>query len=274
MIEAEKSNAEEKHKKKDDDHDHHHDNKSSHNPNRSQAQKWSDDNNNAGWRDTDGNETSWKDTTGKGAGESANDSSNNMGWGDDKGNETTTGGPDWDDQNTGNKWPAEDDNDKPAWDSNNENSDWNKNNNDQNPNTTGDWENNDSFNKPKSNRSGSRKSSVAGNSDDDYRRRYVQPYWRQQVQLEGSKRPHHRQPRSLSRESLALRNRPYKVTEDFARSRDLEHQVQAGHGVEQKKKAKKPNYWDPLDRPYAVFTFKYRSKGKAGPLQKPGLQRD
>jgi hypothetical protein len=53
----------------------------------------------------------------------------------------------------------------------------------------------------------------------------------------------------------------YTLSESKAKEFNVRHQVRAGKGAEEKKKTYKPLYWDNFDEPYAVFRFKYRSRG-------------
>lgn len=52
------------------------------------------------------------------------------------------------------------------------------------------------------------------------------------------------------------------VPEDFAARESLSHQMKLGKGITYAKKVGKPAYIDSFKNPYAVFVFKYRSKGK------------
>jgi len=45
-----------------------------------------------------------------------------------------------------------------------------------------------------------------------------------------------------------------------ATARNVEHQVRGGPGLESSHKVGHPVYWDTLDRPFAVFRFRYRSR--------------
>ncbi|KAF1989699.1 hypothetical protein K402DRAFT_261794 [Aulographum hederae CBS 113979] len=52
----------------------------------------------------------------------------------------------------------------------------------------------------------------------------------------------------------------YAIPEDLAAEKGVEHQVRPGRGAEYTHRVAKPSYLDTMDRPYAVFRFKYRSK--------------
>lgn len=52
----------------------------------------------------------------------------------------------------------------------------------------------------------------------------------------------------------------YKVPETLAEKEQLEHQVRVGKGAEYHHRVGRPAYIDSLEKPYAVFRFKYRSR--------------
>jgi hypothetical protein len=58
----------------------------------------------------------------------------------------------------------------------------------------------------------------------------------------------------------------YTLSESKAKEFNVRHQVRGGKGLEEKKKTYKPLYWDNFDEPYAVFRFKYRSRGMFSPM--------
>lgn len=53
---------------------------------------------------------------------------------------------------------------------------------------------------------------------------------------------------------------PATVLAPSGRARDLSHGVQAGRGADYAHKTFRPEYLDTMDKPYAIFTFKYRSQ--------------
>ena len=61
----------------------------------------------------------------------------------------------------------------------------------------------------------------------------------------------------------------YTISKTEAEEKNLKHQVRGGKGAEQQRKkgTMKPLYWDNFDAPYAVFRFKYRSRGKLLPCR-------
>lgn len=52
----------------------------------------------------------------------------------------------------------------------------------------------------------------------------------------------------------------YKIPETLAEKEQLEHQVRVGKGAEYHHRVGRPAYIDSLEKPYAVFRFKYRSR--------------
>jgi len=50
------------------------------------------------------------------------------------------------------------------------------------------------------------------------------------------------------------------ISASAAHARNLEHQVCGGNGVESAQPVGHPVYWDTLERPFAVFRFRYRSR--------------
>lgn len=53
----------------------------------------------------------------------------------------------------------------------------------------------------------------------------------------------------------------YTVSENTREEKKVEHQVRAGKGAHYQHPTRKPIYLDTMEKPYAVFRFKYRSKG-------------
>ena len=53
----------------------------------------------------------------------------------------------------------------------------------------------------------------------------------------------------------------YTVPEELARRKSMSHQVQPGGPTAYAHRTSSPKYMDSYERPYAVFIFKYRSKG-------------
>ncbi|CBX95294.1 hypothetical protein IAQ61_004115 [Plenodomus lingam] len=51
-----------------------------------------------------------------------------------------------------------------------------------------------------------------------------------------------------------------KIPKEFASEKGIEHQVRAGKGIQYGHVVGRPEYLDTLDKPYAVFRFKYRSR--------------
>lgn len=58
----------------------------------------------------------------------------------------------------------------------------------------------------------------------------------------------------------------YTLSESKAKEFNVRHQVRGGMGLEEKKKTHRPLYLDNFDEPYAVFRFKYRSRGMIFPV--------
>ncbi|CAO2656854.1 Nn.00g056570.m01.CDS01 [Neocucurbitaria sp. VM-36] len=52
----------------------------------------------------------------------------------------------------------------------------------------------------------------------------------------------------------------YKISKETASEKGIEHQVRAGRGMQYGHAVGRPEYLDRLDKPYAVFRFKYRSR--------------
>ena len=54
----------------------------------------------------------------------------------------------------------------------------------------------------------------------------------------------------------------YTMSEDVVQRKRLSHQVQTGKPMAYTHKTASPKYMDSHDKPYAIFVFKYRSRGK------------
>lgn len=54
----------------------------------------------------------------------------------------------------------------------------------------------------------------------------------------------------------------YNVPEDVAKEKLTTHQVQPGPSVPYTHKIGTPDYLDTIEKPYAMFVFKYRQKGE------------
>jgi hypothetical protein len=200
----------------------------------------------------------------------------NSGWQNqtDQNNDTPQQNGDWDSNNNqsndnnasgNNDWNNTPDNNNQQQYSN---QDWNNgqdDNNRDNNNNNGDngWnsrqsgQNQDST----SEKSQDQKRSRAGSNIKDEEKPYTRSYWHAQVPTDRSR---DRANSSRKRETFSMPEDPiYTISKDEAEARKLKHQVRGGRGTEkQNKLGAKPLYWDNLEAPYAVFRFKYRSKGK------------
>ncbi|KAH9879349.1 hypothetical protein J1614_002788 [Plenodomus biglobosus] len=80
-------------------------------------------------------------------------------------------------------------------------------------------------------------------------------------------KPHWQFPPALE-QNLSEHGRPYiaaeepllKISKEAASEKGIEHQVQAGKGTQYGHVIGRPDYLDSLEKPYAVFRFKYRSR--------------
>lgn len=83
------------------------------------------------------------------------------------------------------------------------------------------------------------------------------PYW-----SDWNKRPVNNGPHPSRRDLMyiAPEDPLPSVPKAVARSKHLEHQVKTGKGAQYLHLCARPEYLDSMQKPYAVFTFKYRSK--------------
>lgn len=163
------------------------------------------------------------------------------------GNQSNSGGAQ---QN--NDWNKTDTNKTNEWDNNNNNPGWDNNNN--NPESKKD--------KPSRSNSNSklRKSCTAKERDDKApaeEKPYTRSYWKSNETVadsanSGKKRGQHY---TMPEDPI------YTLSESRAKEFNVRHQVRGGMGLEEKKKTHRPLYLDNFDEPYAVFRFKYRSRG-------------
>lgn len=132
-----------------------------------------------------------------------------------------------------------------------------------NNNGNNEWsntDNNDSRSKEKSGSSKaiSKKSSTAKDGDKatPIQKPYTRSYWKGDDTIVDSANS------SKKRRQYTMPEDPiYTLSESKAMEFNVKHQVRGGKGSEQKKKTYKPLYLDNFDEPYAVFRFKYRSRG-------------
>lgn len=145
-----------------------------------------------------------------------------------------------------------------------QNSNWN--NTDNNNNNNG-WSSNNNDSESKKDKSGSskskskpKKSSTAKEGDKaapTHEKPYTRSYWKGNETIadlanSGKKRGQHY---TMPEDPI------YTLSESKAKEFNVRHQVRGGMGLEEKKKTHRPLYLDDLDEPYAVFRFKYRSRG-------------
>jgi hypothetical protein len=81
------------------------------------------------------------------------------------------------------------------------------------------------------------------------------PYWN-----DWNKRPSIPSPRRLRDVYIAPEEPMPLVPKQAARAKRVEHQVKTGKGAQYIHLCARPEYLDSMQQPYAVFTFKYRSK--------------
>jgi hypothetical protein len=250
-------------------------------------QNGGDNKSTAGWGDT----TQGNDTGGWGAGNNQGNDTGGWGVGNDQSNSNQ--------QNGDNSWGTSDNKDDSNQQSGNDNAWLNSGNNDTSNNDGRGWGNgedgdnknstNDNNNWDKGSNFGNReqndnswdnkddekksskskkklpqgnKPSSAGSKSDEIP--YTRSYWHLQIQDNDGRADANS---SRKRDKYTMPEDPiYTISEDKAKSKHLKHQVRGGKGAEQEKRTYRPIYWDSLKEPYAVFRFKYRSRGKTTPL--------
>jgi len=94
----------------------------------------------------------------------------------------------------------------------------------------------------------------------------VKPYWaawNKPPSPPPAKEPNTSRRRSeVSAKAYVVNEEPlYSVPEEIAAKKRTSHQVQPGPGAMYAHKVHSPRYMDSMEEPYAVFVFKYRSKG-------------
>ena len=112
-----------------------------------------------------------------------------------------------------------------------------------------------------------RGSSASSSSSSEEEKPYTRSYWTTQVK---SGKEHSDANSGRKREKYTMPEDPiYTISKTEAEEKNLKHQVRGGKGAEQQRKkgTMKPLYWDNFDAPYAVFRFKYRSRGKLLPCR-------
>ena len=100
-------------------------------------------------------------------------------------------------------------------------------------------------------------------SSSDEEKPYTRSYWATQIR---DGRGQTGANSSRKRDKLTIPEDPiYTISEETSKEMHLKHQVRGGRGAEQQKKTSgsKPLYWDNFEEPYAVFRFKYRSRGES-----------
>ena len=66
----------------------------------------------------------------------------------------------------------------------------------------------------------------------------------------------------------------HMIPQKTAQEKQVEHQVKAGRGAAYSHRVGRPEYLDTMEAPYAVFSFKYRSKGRSSPAILSDFSRD
>ncbi|KAF2836237.1 hypothetical protein M501DRAFT_259665 [Patellaria atrata CBS 101060] len=88
----------------------------------------------------------------------------------------------------------------------------------------------------------------------------VQPYWKKWNTLPPIEEVSSSQRHRSDQIYIAPEHPPMEVDEEVARRMKVENQVRTGPGAKYAHKTARPEYLDAMDKPYAVFRFKYRSK--------------
>ncbi|KAI9656938.1 MAG: hypothetical protein M1831_004486 [Alyxoria varia] len=87
------------------------------------------------------------------------------------------------------------------------------------------------------------------------------PYWNTWAEKAStSSRSEEKRPKHNERAFIASSEAPPKVPQKVAEKANMSHQVKAGKGALYHQDLGRPEYLDSMEKPYAVFTFRYRSK--------------
>lgn len=173
----------------------------------------------------------------------------------------------WDNNDAQNK----DFNDHGGWENANDqngNNDWSADDQANDRDSRGTWntpaqvqQSTDSDNhKPKT---GSTKTSVRGNAS-SCEEPHIKPYWSKWSAKSAAKKELADSNIGKRRSELvyiAPEEPLYTVSENTREDKKVEHQVRAGKGAHYQHPTRKPIYMDTMEKPYAIFRFKYRSKG-------------
>ena len=94
----------------------------------------------------------------------------------------------------------------------------------------------------------------------------IKPYWATWKQTGKPESPDTNSAKKRSRAEkiyVAPSEPLHAIPQKTAQEKQADHQVKAGRGAAYYHRVGKPEYLDSMEKPYAVFTFKYRSKGKS-----------
>ena len=94
----------------------------------------------------------------------------------------------------------------------------------------------------------------------------IKPYW---TSWQKAKKESSADKKKLSRAELVYTEPEeplHVIPEKTAREKQVDHQVKIGRGAAYWHQVGRPEYLDTMEAPYAVFSFKYRSKGKHPPF--------
>lgn len=138
--------------------------------------------------------------------------------------------------------------------------------NDENWDQSGNDNNNDSWDKPTTDDSVKKddpkkqENKSEAKAEAGAEKPYTRSYWTNQGSVEedqpGAKTGTKRSKYTIPEDPI------YTISERKAKEEHLKHQVRGGKGAEKQKKTYAPLYWDTLEQPFAVFRFRYRSRGK------------
>lgn len=238
--------------------------------NEQQSPGWNDwndkhDHNDTGNKDGD----AWDNNVGKNdnIGDGGNNWGNDVAQKDDWKKDQNNSGNDWDNQNKTSggdeswKNPGSQQNDQIWGDAHKLDDNWgNETTKNQNGTNNNDWTRNNAKDTSRRIRDKASNSSLQRAASDgafDPNQSHIKPYWtkwNQRVSPEnddGGKDPY-----IVPEEPLPA------IPESLAQKENMSHQIRAGKGRLYYHTTGTPKYIDSMESPYAVFTFKYRSKGK------------
>lgn len=229
---------------------------------------WNNDaNNDQGgntWGDTagNGNQADNNNAAAGGWGDTAQDNKGaNAGWSGGEANQTSNdNNNDWEKAGA----PAQN-NDAQGWEATTKN-------NNATGNAWGDSHNDawDTSNKAPPRSTGSVRSSGASTRASYDPKAHVKPYWAEWRGDHKTHGPSASRPREAPREAYSYPAGP-KPTLPAGKSTEASHGVQAGRGADYTHRTYRPIYLDEMEMPYAVFTFKYRSKNRLEDILKRSI---